>query len=475
MQDTPTDCIIDALEIVLENNISFFNNKIFKQVCGTAMGPNHACSYADLAMSFFDKIITSNDCFKENLCMWSRFRDDIFAPWLGSIEQLHAFTAWINSLHPSINFKLEAQSIDKVNYLDCTVYKHDGSLITTMYHKPTSTHAYLSPKSCHAPHIAKNVPYGVAVRCRRLCTLDSDFDINAEKLIIHFIERGYNECFLRKEFGRSKALCRLKLTSVNNPSNSVEEHEQPPVRLNKRCFPLVTTFNPRLPDVSKIISKHRHILNLDPDMREFVSPEKVFATFRRSKTLGDLLINSRFPPKESSAGEIGCKKCDRSRCNLCKNYLKECNNFSSPHTDELYSHTDLLNCQMNYVIYLIHDKICDKGYVGRTENNLCTRWASHKSHIKTNFGSCKVAVHFNELGTEHQWEKENIDVTLTTELSIIIIDRVKPEVWDTPDSLFLKLCKKEIYWQDRLRVMEEFGGLNDREERRMTQKRHSKR
>ena len=134
-----------------------------------------------------------------------------------------------------------------------------------------------------------------------------------------------------------------------------------------------------------------------------------------------------------------------------------------------------MNCQTNYVIYLIHDKICDKGYVGRTENNLCTRWASHKSHIKTNFGSCKVAVHFNELGTKHCWEKENIDVTLVAELSITIIDKVKPEVWDTPDSLFLKLCKKEIYWQDRLRVMEEFGGLNDREERRMTQKRHSKR
>ena len=48
------------------------------------------------------------------------------------------------------------------------------------------------------------------------------------------------------------------------------------------------------------------------------------------------------------------------------------------------------------------------------------------------------------------------------------------EPWDTADSLFTKLVKKEIYWQDRLRVMEEFGGLNDREERRMTQKRHSK-
>ena len=47
-KDPPTACIVDALTIVLENNISYFNNKIYKQVSGSAMGPNHSCSYADI-------------------------------------------------------------------------------------------------------------------------------------------------------------------------------------------------------------------------------------------------------------------------------------------------------------------------------------------------------------------------------------------------------------------------------------------
>ena len=102
-----------------------------------------------------------------------------------------------------------------------------------------------------------------------------------------------------------------------------------------------------------------------------------------------------------------------------------------------------------------------------------TRWTSHKSHIKNNYSKCNVAVHFNHPSFTHQWTKINIDTTLNLELEVTIIDTVDSEPWDNADSLFTKLSKKEIYWQDRLRVMEEFGGLNTREERRMTQKRHS--
>ena len=313
-----------------------------------------------------------------------------------------------------------------------------------------------------------------AVRCRRLCYLNEDYDRNVDNLIKQFIERGYNEDFLKTEFRRAKQLDRnVLINSKCDNSESTDEAHVPPI-INKRCYPLVTTFNPKLPDVSKVISKHKHILSLNDKIREFVNPDNIFATFRKSKTLGDILVSSRFPPKQSGRDITGCKKCERVRCNLCKNYLVESNSFSSPHVEDTFYHTNLLDCQMSYVVYLIRDKICNRAYVGRTENNLSTRWAGHKSHIKTGFGSCKVAAHLNESATEHQWDKDNIDVSLPPEIEIVIIDRVIPEVWDTPNTLFLKLSKKEIYWQDRLRTMDDFGGLNDREERRMTQKRHSK-
>ena len=86
----------------------------------------------------------------------------------------------------------------------------------------------------------------------------------------------------------------------------------------------------------------------------------------------------------------------------------------------------------------------------------------------------KIVIHFNDSKSSlHNFNKKYFDSSLTREIEVFLIDSVEREPWDCPDSLFNKLCKKEIFWQDRLRVMEEFGGLNTREERRVTLKRHS--
>ena len=43
-------------------------------------------------------------------------------------------------------------------------------LVTRMYSKPTYTHQYLHPMSCHCPHITKNMPSSVISRIRRNCS-----------------------------------------------------------------------------------------------------------------------------------------------------------------------------------------------------------------------------------------------------------------------------------------------------------------
>ena len=102
------------------------------------------------------------------------------------------------------------------------------------------------------------------------------------------------------------------------------------------------------------------------------------------------------------------------------------------------------------------------------------RWTTHKSHIKTNSKTCGVASHFNDRDANHKWQPESLDETLVGEINVTIIDCVIPEVWDTPDSLFHKLRNKEKYWQNQLRTLEEFGGLNTRDEMKIRQKRTSK-
>ena len=170
--------------------------------------------------------------------------------------------------------------------------------------------------------------------------------------------------------------------------------------MNSRCYPLVSTFHPNLPNVSKIINKHKYILNIDKKVADVIKPDNVFASFRRNKSLGDSLVHSRFPTWDIQS-EPGSRKCD-SGCAVCTYYLVETTEFTSYHTDKIFRCTYGLTCEDPYIIYLINDLVCKRSSVGRSENPIRPRWANHKSHIKRNVATCKVATHFNEKGTNHK-------------------------------------------------------------------------
>jgi len=64
------DCIVEAVQICLEHNNSQFQEENYLQIHGTAMGPQNATSYADLAMGIIDKRATSGE-IRPNL--WWRY------------------------------------------------------------------------------------------------------------------------------------------------------------------------------------------------------------------------------------------------------------------------------------------------------------------------------------------------------------------------------------------------------------------
>ena len=473
-----TNCIIDALKIILENNISYFNKKIYRQRKGSAIGPHHACSYADIAMCIFDALINASDY---TLPMWVRFRDDIFIIWLGTIEELNKFHSWINTLHSNINFELNYNT-ESIEYLNCKVYKSDNKLKTTVFSKPSDTHSYLVPTSCHPTHIVKNIPYGVAITCRRICTDPLEFERHAGIYNDYFVKRGYDSDFVKGEFDRARNIDRRDLLGSKKDRNNMHSNEDisddnsldRDQATSSRNFPLVSDYNPKLPNISKALNKYKHVLDLDPTIKNFMDKGKIFGSFRRCKTLGDLLVNSRYPKIKHNNESKGCISC--GKCTLCKNYLVATTKIESPHTagGKSYNINQTISCSDDYVIYFILDKTCRKGYVGRTENSLSVRWATHKHHIKIGYDKCKVAAHWRDDRNIHPFNANKIDTALKEQLSITLIDKVFREPWDTADTLFSKLCKKEVYWQNQLCTLVSSGGLNSRDERNYAQTRTSK-
>ena len=55
------DCIVKALEITLDNNLTEFEGQTYRQIKGTAIGPKNACAYADVAMSKLDEDVMEGE------------------------------------------------------------------------------------------------------------------------------------------------------------------------------------------------------------------------------------------------------------------------------------------------------------------------------------------------------------------------------------------------------------------------------
>ena len=85
-----------------------------------------------------------------------------------------------------------------------------------------------------------------------------------------------------EQFNKTKVLNCIKLIN-NNAKKQANGFN------NDRCFPLFTTFNPRLSNVFKFINNHKNMLTLDFDLSSLIQPDKVFASFRGCTTISDNL------------------------------------------------------------------------------------------------------------------------------------------------------------------------------------------
>ena len=110
----------------------------------------------------------------------------------------------------------------------------------------------------------------------------------------------------------------------------------------------------------------------------------------------------------------------------------------------------------DWVIYLASCTIHKKQYVGKSKYNLNTHMNTNRSHIKTNYNSCRLVDHF--LNSNNCNMEDN--------LILIPIERIR--ISDGPqrttEDKERALKNRERFWQKELSTIVPFG-LNKREER----------
>ena len=184
--------------------------------------------------------------FSKAPLFYKRFIDDGFGVWTESVEDLHRFTAFANNIHKNIKITTK-WSKEKIEFLTLLSKIENGIIYTDLYQKPTDKQLYIRHDSCHPNHTKKNLPYGLGLRLKRICSKEEDYIKHRMELKSLLRKRGYSGKNIKRQLQRVDRLDREDLLQAKTKKKKGER------------VPLVVTYSKQLPDISNILRKHHSV------------------------------------------------------------------------------------------------------------------------------------------------------------------------------------------------------------------------
>ena len=321
-------------------------------------------------------------------------------------------------------------------FLDLKIMLHNNYLSTTVYSKPTDSHLYLHATSCHSSASINGIPKGVALRLRRICSSDNEYNEKSDEYMSYLTDRGYKQKKIEKTFKNIEKLPRTEARK------KVEKNCK-----NSRIV-FTAKFNPRGPDVNKIVRENLHLLENQPELKELFPKGAIITAYKREDNLKNLLVRSNPYTVNSEVNEEkGYVRCNSRSCDSCDNYVDETSFIICHATKRRFKIRKESSCKTNNVIYVAYCKVCGKQGVGST---VCwkPRLSNYKSHIKNNVPTCRIVKHFIN---------DCPDPTLSN-IRFIIIDVIDNAEQFSKERLEQLLLEKEKFWIGTL--LTQHHGLN---------------
>ena len=123
--------------------------------------------------------------------------------------------------------------------------------------------------------------------------------------------------------------------------------------------------------------------------KEAIKPDDIEVVYSRSPNIKDILIkgnlkDTQLPKGTTPCGKIRCKTCNHIQTgSKIRKELETCDIRGS------------FTCQSRNIVYLLTCNICNKKYVGETEQTLNGRCRGHESNMRANNENI-VSKHYKE-------------------------------------------------------------------------------
>jgi hypothetical protein len=279
-----TTLLMDLLQWVLTHNYFTFQDNLYLQIKGTAMGTPVAVAYANIVIFYIE-----SHCLQATSPQYyKRFVDDVV-----SVISLHEGKIFINSFNnvcSSIQFDDSSVTLeDQGVFLDIhlSLVHQEGSkqlaIKTNIFQKQMNKYLYIPPSSAHPTQLLRNIIRQEIIRYKLFCSEESDFLQVKNAFFRRLQKRGYTDQFLDTIFNsdipsRSMLLEKLDLKKSN-------EH--------KPSKPIITLQLPNIIDGPNLKS----ILKLPTELTEHpkfaqIYTNKLTLGYRYNGSIKDILVHS---------------------------------------------------------------------------------------------------------------------------------------------------------------------------------------
>jgi hypothetical protein len=307
------EALIDAIVIVMRNNICNFGDIIQRQIRGVAMGMPPAPTIANTFVGIQEDWLVP----KWIICVpiLKRFIDDGIGVWVHHVDADEDQRLWkqfqddVNS-HHGLEWEFSERS-NEVVFLDMTITIKNGKYETSMYAKPLALHLYLPPHSAHPPGCTVGLIMGNVLRIYQLCSREQDVARELRAFYHRLRDRGHQDSRLLPIF--KKAIANA-IEYINTPDETRQlQRLEKEAAAQRRVF-LHLPYHPAQPSSREI--QHiwhdtvfhppgsKPLNHLEAENGCLIPIDKLVIAYSRAPNLGNLFsyrkICKRKGPKVSS-------------------------------------------------------------------------------------------------------------------------------------------------------------------------------
>ena len=396
-----TEFVVDAVLLVLRNNVSFFDGRYKRQNHGCAMGSHKSPPYASLAVGFIEN--EAYEFFRGTKglqyasyvrAMLRRFLDDIFIKWRMSLGDPQELFDVLNSIEQKIKFTMETSK--KIPFLNVQFeVESEGKMKTDIYYKETDTHNYVPFCSFHPKQTLTNIPYSLA---RRICIIVSDTQVRETRF------QELKRFLVRKKYPSDVIECGINRARHLDRSSILRGTTQEEVE-DASNIPFVYTNNCANPNVLGMVREGLSILAPSQRMKTVMGSKKVIAARRQPRNLKSLLFRPRFDTSlQTSKGSVRPCKEDMNRGKLrgrpckCCDSLSKCTHLTFKGSDTPFELRFHFTCDTRNVLYALTCQGCGDNYIGKTEREVRERCGEYRNAIENKRFSQGVHEHLATCG-----------------------------------------------------------------------------